>query len=412
MILEDFLKESFYFLAATLTFVPLFKWLRLGPVLGYIAAGVLIGPMGLKLISDSNSIFQLAELGIILLLFVVGLEVSPRKLRALKKNVFVDGTFQFIVTALLFTAAGLAFNLDFNTSLVLGFVLSLSSTAFALQYLKETSQSTLSYGQSSLGILLFQDIIIVPLLLIIPFLSQEKNILQGLDTNLVLTKSLILAGLIVLGHFVFKPLIKFILKGQGREIFTAACLLIIIGMSLAMGEAGFSKALGAFLAGVFLADSDIRSDIEQVILPYKGMLMGLFFMTFGLKIDLFFFKEHFLSVVGLCLSFLVLKLGILLLIGKNRTDSWSSGLKLGLIVCQGGEFGLVLLSRSLETEVIGLYHHNLLFSTIALSIALAPLIVKIVDFVPQQKTSLHLVKDSDEEAEETVEQEADFKQSA
>jgi len=343
-----------------------------------MTAGILIGPMALGLIDNSKSIFQLAELGIILLLFMVGLELSPLRLKTLRKDIILEGGSQMFLTTFIFSTIGVYLGLNFIAAFIVGFSLSLSSTAIVLFYLKDSSQLTLSHGQTSLSILLFQDIIIIPVLALIPILSNDgHNITELLSFSSIAFKSSIFFSLIIFCLFILRPALTFIKKTQEPEIFLAACLFLIIGMAIGMDQIGFSKAMGAFIAGMFLANSEIKQDIKNVTLPFKGMLMGLFFMTLGIELNLNFLVEHINQIGFICLSIFIIKSIILLGIGWIRNGSYTSGIKLSLLISQGGEFGLVVLATALQFNLLNQDITKLLITCITLSILIAPLLAQI-----------------------------------
>jgi Kef-type K+ transport system membrane component KefB len=372
--------DTFYFLFATLALIPIFRWLKLGSMLGYIVAGALIGPACLGLIDNSKSIFQLAELGIILLLFIVGLELSPARLKVLYKDMMIEGAPQMILTTLIFSCIGFYLGLMPIAALIVGVSLALSSTAFALSYLSNSGQMTLSHGQSSLSILLFQDLLIVPILAIIPIIGDSSNTPKIFNFSAIALKVAFFCSLITLCIFILKPAISFIRKTQDPEIILAAFLFLIIGMAICMEKLGLSMAMGSFLAGIFLANSEVKTNIKKLTIPFKGILMGLFFMTLGMKFEFNFLIEYIREVSLIITGIFVIKGVILFTIGKIRNGSYKSGFKLSLIISQGGEFGIVVLAAALQFNILNQEVSKLLVTSILITMAISPLLAKLSEF--------------------------------
>ena len=387
MALHEFLIETFYFLIATLALVPLFKKLNLGSMLGYIVAGVIVGPMSLGLIDSTDNIVQLAEVGITLLLFIVGLELSPARLKQLRSSIIFEGGLQMGLSTLVFTAIGIAVGLSSYSALVIGVSLSLSSTAFALSYMNETSQLTLSHGQSSLSILLFQDLIIVPLLALIPLLSINSSSHQIINMTEMAIKFGLFCGLIMLCFYVLKPAVSFIKKSQDQEISLAAFLFLIIGMALGMEKLGLSMPMGAFIAGAFLANSEVKIQIKTLTVPFKGVLMGLFFMTLGMNLELNFLMNNLAKIALLSFSIIALKTIILSIIGKFSHGSFKSGLKVGFIISQGGEFGVVVLASAMKFNVVSAEINKLIVTSILITMTLAPFLARMTKFINNANAS-------------------------
>ncbi|MBT7610716.1 MAG: hypothetical protein HN576_13230 [Bacteriovoracaceae bacterium] len=360
--------------------MPFFKACGLGSVLGYLVAGMMLGPHCLGLLSHAENIQEISQIGIIMLLFVIGLELTPKRISYLKTVILGAGLSQFIITTVTITGLLFFLGLKLPASLFVGTGLTLSSTAFALTYLRESDQLTKSYGQSSFGILLFQDIIIIPILTIIPFFTPIPET-GSLNLKLAVTNFALLAGVLIFARFALKPLLLKIYESQSKEIFIGSCLMIITGTSLLMHEIGLSKALGALIAGVFLSNSGLRSDIQSFSVPLKAMMMGVFFMGFGLTFDVSFFMSNFNIVTLLTLSFMAVKFAILLGVGKYIHGEWKSGTKLGLILCQGGEFGLLVAALLFENSLIAEIENKYLVSSITLSIFIAPILTKIISLI-------------------------------
>lgn len=382
---HTFLIDVLFFLIATLTLIPLFRKLRLGTVLGYIIAGMLIGPMALGLISNSENIHQLADFGIILLLFMVGLELSPERLRALRRGILIEGAVQVFLTTGLFYFAGIFYGLSSITAFIIGISLSLSSTAFALSYLTDTSQLTMSHGQTSLSILLFQDLLVVPILAIIPLLAVDSTGMEVPLASTILLKLLIFLGLIAFCFFGLKPAIRYFKKAQDPEIFLAAFLVLIVGMSIGMERIGLSKEIGAFVAGIFLANSEIKKDIKSRTLPFKGILMGVFFMSLGMEFDFLFIKDNLSQTITLCIGIFCLKAVILLIIGRFKSGNLKSGIKLCILISQAGEFSIIILASALQFKILDPYTSSLLITSIILTMILSPLLARATEFLSKSK---------------------------
>jgi monovalent cation:proton antiporter-2 (CPA2) family protein len=293
------LSEAAIFLAAAVVTVPLFRRFKLGAVLGYLAAGVIIGPFCLKFVTAVDNILHFAELGVVLLLFVIGLELQPSRLWVLRRSVFGLGSAQVLVTGALVGAIALALGLDFNGALVIGLGLAMSSTAFVLQILAEKGQLTTRHGRSSFAILLFQDLAVIPLLALIPLLGASDAHAAGGSAWFGALKAIaVIVAVIAGGRYLLRPVLQAIAASGIQEIFTAASLLVVIGTSLLMNSVGLSMSLGAFLAGVLLADSEYRHELEADIEPFKGLLLGLFFISVGMSADLGLILAHPFAIVG------------------------------------------------------------------------------------------------------------------
>ena len=377
---ESLLIDCVYFLTATLTFVPLFRSLGLGSTLGYLTAGLVFGPDMLGFIDNDNFIFKLADFGLILLLFVIGLELSPRRLSQLKNRIIGDGLVQFSVTSILLSFIFINLGHSTISSIVLACAFALSSTAFVLSYLKETKQLTLSYGQSSFGILLFQDLIIIPLLTLIPFMttSNQPSALINFTSILMTVSGLVIIALF--GHFALKPLISFVHKKCNNEVFTATCFLLVLGTSFLVAKLGLSKALGAFMAGMFLSDFEFKKEVENVITPFKGMLLGTFFMSFGLQFKINFIQTNFQEIILFTGVIFIVKSAVLVTMGRLKLKNWSKAFKLSLFMAPGGEFGFVVLAAALSHSVISSHLTQVTSSAILLSLFSAPILAKVANY--------------------------------
>jgi monovalent cation:proton antiporter-2 (CPA2) family protein len=370
----NLLSEAAIFLAAAVVTVPLFRRFKLGAVLGYLAAGVIIGPFGLKFVSAVDNVMHFAELGVVLLLFVIGLELQPSRLWVLRRSVFGLGSAQVLVTGTALGAIALVLGLGFDGALVVGLGLAMSSTAFVLQILAEKGQLTARHGRSSFAILLFQDLAVIPLLALIPLLGAGEAHAVGGSAWLGAFKAIgVIVAVIAGGRYLLRPVLHAIAAAGIQEIFTAAALLVVIGTSLLMTSVGLSMSLGAFLAGVLLADSEYRHELEADIEPFKGLLLGLFFISVGMSADLGLILTHPFAIVGATLGLMFLKTAILLGLGRMSGHSWESSRGLAVALCQGGEFAFVLFGLAADNGIMGHTLTDSLVIVVTLSMALTPL---------------------------------------
>jgi len=338
------LEHALVYLAAGLIAVPVFKRLGLGSVLGYLVAGVAIGPWGLRLVSEPGQVLGIAELGVVLLLFLVGIELNVQKVWTLRRAIFGLGTVQVIATIGAVTIIALLMKIPFVVGLVAGMGIAMSSTAIGLQTLSEKSLLNTPGGQASFAVLLFQDLSVVPLLLVLSFVTGGGSEMDWLKIGEAV---FIVALLILAGRFLVRPVLRWIAETRLREVFVGFSLLVVLGAAALMQWVGLSMALGAFLAGVMLADSEYRHELELDIEPFKGLLLGLFFIAVGMSIDLSLFLRSPLLVLGVALGMVLLKAAILYPIAQgfgycNRSDA---GL-FAVALSQGGEFAFVLFGAS------------------------------------------------------------------
>ncbi|GHG79450.1 monovalent cation:proton antiporter-2 (CPA2) family protein [Comamonas sp. JC664] len=370
----SFLQQALVFLAAAVVAVPLSRKLGLGSVLGYLAAGAAIGPWGLRLIGDVEHIFHVAELGVVLLLFVIGLELEPRRLWALRRSVFGLGGAQVLLTGLLLAGVGLLLGLPRGAAIITGFGLSLSSTAFALQLLAERNQLTTAAGQLAFGILLFQDLAVVPLLALMPLLGDGAAPSPGPVWLLLLKDVGVLAAVVLAGRYLVRPVFRAVAATHSQELFTATALLVVVGTASLVNAVGLSMALGAFLAGVLLADSEYRHELEADLEPFKGLLMGLFFITVGMSVNLSLILQKPLVVLALVLGLVALKGAVLYGLGRVALKQRAPALDLAVVISQGGEFAFVLFSLATGQHVMERALSELLVVVVGLSMATTPLL--------------------------------------
>lgn len=364
------------FLAATVIAIPLFRKFRLSSVLGYLAAGFAIGPWGLGAISDAEGVLHLAEFGVVLLLFVIGLELQPSRLRAMRRAIFGLGLAQVLVTTALFTLAGHLLGLNLGAAFVAGFALSLSSTPLVLQLLAEREQLNTHHGRSSFGILLFQDIAVMPVLAILPFLAADGGQHDWSTTIMGAAKALIvLAALVFGGRYVLRPVLRVVANTKVREAFTAAALLVVIGTALLVSAVGLSMALGAFVAGLLLADSEYRHELEADIEPFKGLLLGLFFISVGMTANMQVLIERPWQVFSLVMALLAAKFSILWLLARSTRHDEEGARSMAFALPQAGEFGFVLFSLAVGYGLMERSLADLLVIVVTVSMIVSPLLM-------------------------------------
>ena len=388
-----FFFQAFVYLSAAVISVPLAKRLGLGSVLGYLLAGILIGPYVLGLVGDEGQdVMHFAEFGVVMMLFLIGLELQPALLWKLRGSILGMGGTQVGLTTILIMAIGLFAGLAWQTALAVGLTLALSSTAIVLQTLQEKGLMATQGGQNAFSVLLFQDIAVIPILAIFPLLAvgdavhaagaddghHGTTLVEGLpiwaQTTVVIGG---IALIIVGGRYLISPALRMIARTRLRELFTAAALLLVIGIALLMQTVGLSPALGTFLAGVVLAQSEYRHELETDIEPFKGLLLGLFFIAVGASIDFGLIASDPLLITQLVLGLVVLKFLVLFVIGRFFKMGLDTNLLFAFSLAQGGEFAFVLFSFALQNNVIGTDVVNPLIAVVAVSMALTPLLMVI-----------------------------------
>ncbi len=372
---HHFLQVAVVFLLATVIAVPLTKRFKLGAVLGYLLAGVAIGPQALRLVADNGGIAAISEFGVVLMLFVIGLELSPQRLWVMRRPVFGTGLLQVLATsAVIGTIVWSLLGFTPGAALVVGGSLALSSTAFGLQILGERKETGAAYGRQAFAILLFQDLAAIPLIAAVPFLASTGS--HGFDLRGALRAVGVIVAVIVGGRYLLRPVFRFVAKADAVEVSTATALLVVMGVALLMEVTGLSVTLGAFLAGVLLADSEYRHELESNIEPFKGLLLGLFFISVGMAMDVSLLLREPWLVLELVAALLLLKGALLWPLGRivgalERGDA----LRLAALLACGGEFAFVVLKLADEKGLISARQHNLLVLAITLSMALTPLLV-------------------------------------
>ncbi|MBO6548063.1 MAG: cation:proton antiporter [Rhizobiales bacterium] len=361
------------FLSAAVIAVPIFRRLSLSPILGYLTAGLIIGPHSLGLIEDTDAAHKFAEFGVVFLLFMIGLELSIDRLKTLGWKVFGLGSSQVLITGLIIGAIAWSLGVNLNAATIIGGGLALSSTAFVLQLLTERSERATPYGLTTFSILLLQDLAVVPLLLLVSLLgSSEASFLEAFGMS-ALKGGAALILIIAFGRFFLRPLFHVIAATRNSELFVSTTLLIVLGMGWAMSQAGLSMELGALFAGVLLAETEYKHQIEADIKPFRGILLGLFFMTIGMLIDVFFIINNIGTITLIVISLLVGKTVIITALCRLFQLPLSTSIRTGFALSQGGEFGFVLFGAALALNIISPHITQILLAVIAITMLLTPL---------------------------------------
>ncbi|WP_180160430.1 monovalent cation:proton antiporter-2 (CPA2) family protein [Acinetobacter sp. YH12054] len=361
------------FLGASLLLVPLLKRFGIATVLGYLFTGILLGPDVFNIASDPEAIQELAEFGVILLMFLIGLELRPQRLWSMRSSIFGMGSLQVGLTGLLL-ALGSFFALQqgIAASIVIGFALALSSTAFVLQMLSEKQQLNTTYGQQSFSILLFQDMAAIPLIAVIPLLAGTESSHHGIAYFAAIIATF--SGLFLFSRYLMRPFFRFVAKSGAHELITAVGLFIVLGVVVLMDVLGISTTLGAFLTGMLLADSEFRHELEASIAPFKGLLLGLFFMTVSMTTELSLFVEMPWFIIGGALALMLIKMASLTAIARYLKNSWRNSILLATCLAQGGEFAFVVFSVAKSENVVQQAILEPLTLIVTLSMVLTPML--------------------------------------
>ncbi len=373
------LQSTLIYLGAAVLAVPLARLLGLGSIIGYLAAGIAIGPFGLQLVTDPKAMLEFSEFGVVLMLFLVGLELEPRRLWALRRPIFGWGNVQLLGSAALVMAAGVALGIDWRLALVAGLGLGLSSTAIGLSVLNERNLMTTTAGQSVLSVALLQDIAAIPILAIVPLLATTGAAAEGAGWLGAAKAFGVIAAIIFGGRLLLRPAFRWIARSDTPEIFTAAALLLVVATAALMQSVGLSMALGAFLAGVLLAESEYRKELETDLEPFKGLLLGLFFIAVGMSIDFAAVRAHPAIVAGVVVVFLLLKTGVLWAMARWMSVPLKERAVFVVLLAQGGEFGFVVFQAALGAQVISAENSSLLIASVAISMLLTPLLLVATD---------------------------------
>jgi monovalent cation:proton antiporter-2 (CPA2) family protein len=362
------------FLLTAVLIVPIFQRLQLGAVLGYLAAGMIIGPWGLGVTGDVESTMKFSEFGVVLLLFLIGLELEPRRLWTLRNSVFGLGGAQVTVTGMVIMLLAIAFGFMWQAALIIGLGCAMSSTALVMSSLAERGQLLTRYGRESFAILLFQDLAVIPLLALLPLLAAAS----GHDGNrwLGAAKGIAVITVFIAGsRLLVRPALKFIALNRSREVFTAAALLLVIGTALIMETIGLSMSLGAFLAGVLLADSEFRHELEADIEPFKGLLLGLFFIAVGMNANLTLVWNAPLTLFGLALGMMLIKFVLMYAVSRATGTPDNTAQRLAVALAQGGEFAFILFTAAAGLGVFDPETSQMLIMAVTISMLLAPLLI-------------------------------------
>ena len=377
---EPFLFQSAAYLGAAAVAVPIFRRLKLGSILGYLAAGVVLGPWGFGLLKVEEGTFHVAEFGVVLFLFVIGLELSPARLWSMRKDIFGLGASQMALVGAVIAAC--LFWAGFNSGAAIfgGLALALSSTAFALQLLQERGELNAPHGRTSFSVLLFQDLAVIPILALMPIYGAVGGVEGDAMSNAVaMGKAAAVVGvLIVVGRFALNPAFALVAGSGSREAFAAAALFVVAATALSVSAAGLSMALGAFLAGVLLAESSYRHQIETDIEPFRGLLLGLFFIGVGMRLDLGLVAAAWPLVVGGAVLLVALKTGLIFLVARAFGSDRRSALSTGAILSQAGEFAFVILSLGGAEGVFDDRQATILSAITTLSMAMTPPLVALL----------------------------------
>jgi glutathione-regulated potassium-efflux system ancillary protein KefC len=378
----SWLINSLIYLSAAVIAVPVSRAIGLGSIIGYLAAGIAIGPWGLGLVSNVEDILHFAEFGVVLMLFLVGLELEPRRLWSLRRPIFGAGSAQVVgCAALLFLAAMLA-GLPWRVGLVAALGLALSSTAIALQVLGERNLLPTSSGQAGFSILLFQDVAAIPILALLPLLGTRLAGADDSASSLWIEAGKIVAvigGIVLGGRLLIRPLLRWIAKSRTPEIFTAASLLLVVAIAALMQMVGLSMALGAFLAGVLLAESEYRRELETDIEPFKGLLLGLFFIAVGMSIDFGVLMKSPALMAAIVLGFLAIKAAVIFVLARAIPLPAQERPVFTLLLAQGGEFAFVVFQAATGARVLAPETSSLLIGAVAVSMLVSPLLLVVID---------------------------------
>ncbi|WP_040678384.1 monovalent cation:proton antiporter-2 (CPA2) family protein [Nitratireductor pacificus] len=387
--------EPLLLLAGAVIAAPLFKRIGLGTILGYLAAGIAIGPVA-RLIVDGRELLHVAELGVVFLLFIIGLELKPARLWAMRRSIFGLGLLQVVVTGAALALIGVALaGLSYGAAFVIGFGLALSSTAFAVQTLESQGALNRQHGQTAFSVLLFQDLAIAPLLALIPLLSPGGEGADAISGERFLLALASVAGLIIAGRYLLNPLFRIIANTGAKEVMIAAALLVVLGSATLMQIAGLSMALGAFIAGVLLAESSFRHELEADIEPFRGLLLGLFFMAIGLSLDLGIIVENWMLILIAVPILMLVKALILYAICRVFGSEHNDAVRVAALLPQGGEFGFVLFTAAASAFIFPSATASLLIAIVTVSMALTPLSVRLGEMLMRSEAEDEMDEDFD-----------------
>ena len=374
---QTLLTAGVIYLVAAVLIVPVAARLGIGAVLGYLVAGIAIGPWGLGFISDVDEILHFSELGVVFLMFIIGLELNPAKLWALRRSIFGVGAAQVIFSAAILGGLLWLTHFSWQAAIIGGVGLAMSSTAMALQLMMDKGMNRSEAGQLGFSVLLFQDIAVIPALALIPLLAGTDS--GHIDWMKVGMKVLAFAGMLVGGRYLLRPIFRYIAASGVREVFTAASLLLVLGSALFMDALGLSMALGTFIAGILLAESEYRHELEVAIDPFKGLLLGLFFISVGMALNLGVLYTHIVTILLGVVTLVAVKTGVLYVLARIYGLRSSERQQFAGVLSQGGEFAFVLFSAASSAKLFSGEQLPMLLVTVTLSMMTTPLLMKGVD---------------------------------
>lgn len=390
-------------LGAAVVAVPLFKRIGLGSVLGYLAAGLIIGPFGLKLVTDSHAILHIAEFGVVMFLFVIGLEMKPSHLWSLRRQIFGLGSLQVILSAVLMTLVSVQFGISWEVAFVSSSGFVLTSTAIVMQVLGERKQLSTRPGQKIVSILLFEDLLIVPLLAIVSYLSPLEKTADAMPWwESAIIAMLALAVLVFIGRFILNPVFRILANSKAREVMTAAALFVVLGSALLMEEAGLSMAMGAFVAGVMLSESAFRHQLEADIEPFRGLLLGLFFLGVGMALNLTVVAENWLLIGAGVITLMFTKGLCIYLVARAAKSTHKTAIERALLMAQGGEFAFVLFSTAFNQGVIDETVNANMTAVVVLSMVVTPIMLVLYEKFAPKATAEQLEADEIDEQHPTL----------
>ena len=375
------LDDVLIFLLAAVLVVSIFRWLKASSILGYLISGIIIGPYALGFIDEIEGVRSLGEVGVVFLLFSIGLKMPLQRLQVLRRYVFGLGFAQVFLTAGLIALVGWALKLEPMTAILMGSGLALSSTAVGLQVLAEKGEASSRYGRVSFAVLLFQDLAVVVLIVLLYSLDQGEDSVMMILSLAALKASAVLVGIILIGRILLRPLYRMIASFNNQELFVATSLLVVLSTSVLTSNAGLSMELGAFLAGILLSETEYRHQVEADIQPFHGLLLGLFFMTVGMGVDLHLLFQNFLVVMGLVLSLIIVKSLILFLLCRLFRTPTATSIRVALLLASGGEFVFILFSPAMQMGIIPERYGHLIYVVVAVSMGLTPLLAALGRYI-------------------------------
>ncbi|HSE02449.1 MAG TPA: monovalent cation:proton antiporter-2 (CPA2) family protein [Burkholderiales bacterium] len=386
---EQFLVQVTLFLAAAVVGVPLLKRLGLSSVLGYIVAGAVIGPWVLNLAGDVESVRAYAEIGIVLLLFLIGLEVLPSRLWEQRRQVFGLGAAQVVATGTILGLAAWVLGVAPGAAAIIGFGLALSSTAIGLQILIEKKQLSTPQGRAGFAVLLFQDLAVIPLLAVLPVMTEgHAGAVHAAGGFSPVVTVLLLAAVVAAGHYLLRPYFRVLADAGSQEVFTAGALLVVLAVGVFMHQLGISMALGAFVAGMLLASSEYRHEIEADIEPFKGLLLGLFFMAVGMSVNFGLIADEPLKIAGLVIALVSLKAAVVFALARAFGEEARSAYPLAVVLSQGGEFAFVLFSLAAGERLLPAGLADLLVAVVTISMLTTPFLVNLLHYLARRGGSV------------------------